>query len=164
MRSRSPAPQSTARGHASPIAGSPESAALVRSHRTGCPPRTETALPHDGALPVASSLAPIGAHRPTNTCGQPVASACGARYSCDLDTESCEDEHVAAPLLYAGTVALSSALLFVVQPMMAKSLLPRFGGSASVWITCMLFFQVVLLWDISTPSASRDISDPRHRR
>jgi hypothetical protein len=42
-------------------------------------------------------------------------------------------------------VALSSALLFVVQPIMAKSLLPRFGGSASVWITCMLFFQVVLL-------------------
>ena len=36
-------------------------------------------------------------------------------------------------------------MLFVVQPIMAKSLLPRFGGSASVWITCMLFFQVVLL-------------------
>uniref|UniRef100_Q02CN8 Integral membrane protein-like protein n=1 Tax=Solibacter usitatus (strain Ellin6076) TaxID=234267 RepID=Q02CN8_SOLUE len=36
-------------------------------------------------------------------------------------------------------------MLFVVQPIMAKSLLPRFGGSASVWITCMLFFQVALL-------------------
>jgi len=33
----------------------------------------------------------------------------------------------------------------VVQPMMAKSLLPRFGGSAGVWIACMLFFQAVLL-------------------
>jgi SAM-dependent methyltransferase len=51
----------------------------------------------------------------------------------------------AAPILYAGSVAWSSALLFVVQPIMAKSLLPRFGGSASVWITCMLFFQLVLL-------------------
>ena len=39
----------------------------------------------------------------------------------------------------------SSALLFVVQPMVAKSLLPRFGGSAGVWIACMLFFQAVLL-------------------
>ena len=42
-------------------------------------------------------------------------------------------------------MAWSSALLFVVQPIMAKSLLPRFGGSAGVWIACMLFFQVVLL-------------------
>ena len=36
-------------------------------------------------------------------------------------------------------------MLFVVQPMVAKSLLPRFGGSAGVWIACMLFFQVVPL-------------------
>jgi len=41
------------------------------------------------------------------------------------------------------SVPLSSALLFVVQPMMAKSLLPRFGGSAGVWIACMPFFQAV---------------------
>ena len=46
---------------------------------------------------------------------------------------------------YAGSIAWSSALLFVVQPMVAKSLLPRFGGSAGVWIACMLFFQAVLL-------------------
>src|SRR3954471_23730781 len=52
---------------------------------------------------------------------------------------------IAAAPLYAGAVAWSSALLFVVQPIMAKSLLPRFGGSASVWIACMLFFQLVLL-------------------
>ena len=51
----------------------------------------------------------------------------------------------ARPLFYAGSVAWSSALLFVVQPIMAKSLLPRFGGSAGVWIACLLFFQVVLL-------------------
>jgi SAM-dependent methyltransferase len=43
------------------------------------------------------------------------------------------------------SVPLSSALLFVVQPMVAKALLPRFGGSAGVWIACMLFFQTVLL-------------------
>lgn len=47
--------------------------------------------------------------------------------------------------LYSVTIAASSLLLFLVQPMIAKALLPRFGGSAGVWVTCMLFFQVVLL-------------------
>ncbi|HET9320211.1 MAG TPA: hypothetical protein VFO27_10550, partial [Bryobacteraceae bacterium] len=48
-------------------------------------------------------------------------------------------------LLYASTIFTSSALLFLVQPVMAKAILPRFGGSAGVWTACMLFFQVVLL-------------------
>jgi SAM-dependent methyltransferase len=43
------------------------------------------------------------------------------------------------------TIAGSGALLFVVQPMMAKTLLPRFGGSAGVWVACMMFFQIALL-------------------
>ena len=43
------------------------------------------------------------------------------------------------------TIAWSAALLFLIQPIMAKALLPRFGGSAGVWVTCMMFFQVVLL-------------------
>jgi spermidine synthase len=49
------------------------------------------------------------------------------------------------PLPYALTIGCSSALLFVVQPIMAKAVLPRFGGSAGVWVACMLFFQVMLL-------------------
>lgn len=48
-------------------------------------------------------------------------------------------------LLYSLTIGCSSVLLFLVQPIMAKALLPRFGGSAGVWVTCMLFFQVMLL-------------------
>src|SRR5947209_17092232 len=48
--------------------------------------------------------------------------------------------------LYSITIACSSMLLFMVQPMIAKALLPRFGGSAGVWVACMLFFQVVLLF------------------
>src|ERR1700759_3053564 len=48
-------------------------------------------------------------------------------------------------LPYSLTIACSSLLLFLVQPMIAKAILPRFGGSAGVWVTCMLFFQVVLL-------------------
>ncbi len=47
--------------------------------------------------------------------------------------------------LYASTIFLSAFLLFQVQPIIAKSILPWFGGSAAVWTTCMLFFQVLLL-------------------
>lgn len=47
--------------------------------------------------------------------------------------------------LYALTIALSAALLFVVEPAAAKALLPRFGGAAGVWIACILFFQSALL-------------------
>ena len=47
--------------------------------------------------------------------------------------------------LFTFTVFLSAALLFAVQPMVAKSLLPIFGGGSSVWTTCMLFYQSVLL-------------------
>jgi hypothetical protein len=48
-------------------------------------------------------------------------------------------------LLYACTIFLSAFLLFQVQPVIARMILPWFGGSAAVWTTCMLFFQVVLL-------------------
>lgn len=48
-------------------------------------------------------------------------------------------------LWYACTVFTSAFLLFQVQPMIAKMILPWFGGSAAVWTTCMLFFQLVLL-------------------
>ena len=48
-------------------------------------------------------------------------------------------------LLYALTIFLSSFLLFQVQPILAKVILPWFGGSAAVWNTCMLFFQAALL-------------------
>jgi predicted O-methyltransferase YrrM len=48
-------------------------------------------------------------------------------------------------VLYSLVIFCSSILLFAVQPVMAKALLPQFGGSAGVWVTCMLFFQVMLL-------------------
>ncbi|MGQ0732324.1 MAG: spermidine synthase [Acidobacteriota bacterium] len=40
---------------------------------------------------------------------------------------------------------LSAALLFVVQPMFAKMILPRLGGSPATWNTCLVFFQIALL-------------------
>jgi hypothetical protein len=52
---------------------------------------------------------------------------------------------LAATLPYAATIFLSSFLLFLVQPIIAKQILPWFGGSAAVWTTCLVFFQSVLL-------------------
>lgn len=48
-------------------------------------------------------------------------------------------------LHYSVTIFLSAYLLFQVQPMIAKIILPWFGGAAAVWITAMLFFQTTLL-------------------
>jgi hypothetical protein len=48
-------------------------------------------------------------------------------------------------ILYAITIFLSAFLLFQVQPLIAKMILPWFGGSAAVWAAAMLFFQLVLL-------------------
>ena len=47
--------------------------------------------------------------------------------------------------LYALTISLSAFLLFVVEPMAAKQLLPSLGGSSAVWTTCLVFFQTALL-------------------
>jgi len=48
-------------------------------------------------------------------------------------------------ILYSVTLFLCSFLLFAVQPMLGKFLLPWFGGSPAVWTACMLFFQALLL-------------------
>ena len=48
-------------------------------------------------------------------------------------------------LLFGVTIFISSALLFSIQPLIAKLLLPLLGGTPAVWNTCMVFFQAVLL-------------------
>ncbi len=48
-------------------------------------------------------------------------------------------------LLFSSAVFLGSFLLFLVEPIAAKQLLPSLGGSAAVWITCLVFFQTALL-------------------
>jgi len=47
--------------------------------------------------------------------------------------------------LFAVTIFASAFLLFLVQPIVAKQVLPWFGGSAAVWATCLVFFQTTLL-------------------
>jgi spermidine synthase len=51
----------------------------------------------------------------------------------------------ASRLLYGITIFLGAFLLFLVEPMAAKQLLPTLGGSSAVWLTCLVFFQVTLL-------------------
>jgi SAM-dependent methyltransferase len=48
-------------------------------------------------------------------------------------------------LLFAGALFVSAFLLFWIQPLVGKMVLPLLGGTPAVWNTCMLFFQVVLL-------------------
>lgn len=48
-------------------------------------------------------------------------------------------------LIYALTIFASAFLLFLIQPVIAKQILPWFGGSAAVWTTCLVFFQCALL-------------------
>lgn len=48
-------------------------------------------------------------------------------------------------VLFAATAFVGASLLFVVQPLIAKLILPSYGGSATVWSTSSLFFQVLLL-------------------
>jgi SAM-dependent methyltransferase len=48
-------------------------------------------------------------------------------------------------ILYAAPIFIGAFLLFLVQPIIAKQILPWFGGSAAVWATCMVFFQMALL-------------------
>jgi hypothetical protein len=49
------------------------------------------------------------------------------------------------PLLFAVTLFVSASLLFMVQPMVGKMVLPLLGGSPAVWNACMVFFQALLL-------------------
>src|SRR5207237_805050 len=47
--------------------------------------------------------------------------------------------------LFAATLFASSLLMFAVEPIVAKTVLPILGGTPMVWNTCVLFFQVLLL-------------------
>jgi hypothetical protein len=48
-------------------------------------------------------------------------------------------------VVYAAALFVSAALLFLVQPMFAKALLPLLGGAPAVWNTCVVFYELMLL-------------------
>jgi hypothetical protein len=66
-------------------------------------------------------------------------------------------------LVYAVTIFLSAFLLFEVQPMIGKIILPWFGGAAAVWSTCLLFFQAALLGGYLYAHCSTRYLKPRHQ-
>ena len=67
-------------------------------------------------------------------------------------------------LPFALTMFLSAFLLFELQPLIAKYILPWFGGAPAVWTTCMLFFQVLLLGGYAYAHGISKWLNPRGQR
>lgn len=67
-------------------------------------------------------------------------------------------------LIFAVTVFCSAFLLFSIQPMIAKFLLPAFGGTAAVWATCLVFFQTLLLAGYAYAHLIRSKLNPPRQR
>src|SRR5215471_18895477 len=72
-------------------------------------------------------------------------------------------------LLYGTAAFLSAFLLFLIEPLAAKQLLPTLGGSSAVWLTCLVFFQTTLLlgylyahW-LTSNSRATSITDQRRK-
>lgn len=65
------------------------------------------------------------------------------RISPGLDRQAADIRHL--PLLYGLTLFVSALLLFSIQPMFARMVLPKLGGAPAVWSVAMVFFQTVLL-------------------
>ncbi|MFW5443023.1 MAG: fused MFS/spermidine synthase [Methylococcaceae bacterium] len=58
--------------------------------------------------------------------------------------EQTSDRNLSLIFLFSGTLFISATLMFVLQPMFGKILLPYLGGSPAVWNTCMVFYQTIL--------------------
>ncbi len=61
------------------------------------------------------------------------------------------------------SIFLGAFLLFLVQPILGKMILPWFGGTPAVWTTCMLFFQVLLLGGYAYAAALTKWARPRNQ-
>jgi hypothetical protein len=80
-------------------------------------------------------------------------------------------KHEMAPVLLGGfpvglwsaTMFLGAFLVFLVQPMIARQVLPLLGGSPAVWVTCMVFFQAALLCGYSYAHAATTRLDLRRQ-
>src|SRR4030095_1828318 len=64
---------------------------------------------------------------------------------CKTMTQNRSTSSYLPPLLFCLTLFTSAFLLFWIQPLIGKRLLPLLGGSPAVWNTCLLFFQSMLL-------------------
>ncbi|MGB7260806.1 MAG: transporter [Albidovulum sp.] len=61
------------------------------------------------------------------------------------ETQASSRPAILIPIVFTATIFLSASLLFFVQPLFAKIVLPQIGGAPAVWTTAMLFFQTVLI-------------------
>src|SRR3954468_775203 len=89
-----------------------------------------------GAIPAAHAPWPRRGNR-ARARGAKRAGGCGPAWRARV--------YCPRMLLHAATIFLSAFLLFLVQPLLAKQILPWFGGAAIVWTLCLVFFQLVLL-------------------
>src|SRR5271157_2197675 len=67
------------------------------------------------------------------------------------------------PRACAGKMLFLAFLMFQIQPLIGKFILPLFGGAPAVWTTCMLFFQTVLFAGYAYAHASEHYLPPRMR-
>lgn len=67
-------------------------------------------------------------------------------------------------LLFAATIGVGACLLFQVQFILGKQILPWFGGAPAVWTTCMLFFQLLLLLGYAYAHLLGGVREPRRQR
>lgn len=72
--------------------------------------------------------------------------------------------HRSVVALFAATTFVGAAMLFLVQPLVARMLLPSYGGSATVWSTASLFFQVMLLVGYVYADRTTQLLGPRGQR
>src|SRR4051812_49500137 len=77
--------------------------------------------------------------------------------------EAALPEGFGLPALFAVTLFLSAALLFLVQPLIARMVLPLLGGAPAVWNTCMVFFQAMLLAGYLYAHATTSWLSPRRQ-
>jgi hypothetical protein len=59
-------------------------------------------------------------------------------------TVTSSNNNLLSVVLFAGTLFISATLMFILQPMFGKILLPLLGGTPAVWNTCMVFYQILL--------------------
>ena len=63
------------------------------------------------------------------------------------------------PLFFPLSIFTGSFLLFIIQPLLSKAVLPYVGGAPAVWIVCMLFFQVLLLGGYAYAALAAKLSE-----
>ena len=64
--------------------------------------------------------------------------------------------------LFGATFFVSAFLMFLVEPMIARMVLPLLGGAAAVWNTCLVFFQAVLLCGYAYAHGATRLGARRH--